>query len=110
MSNILFGNSNSTNSGKKIDTSLFKQKPYLRTNFTEANIEEDIDLKNQYRIKNLPDPPSIRDACSKNYVDNIIKNDIDFNDVKLEKISFVKVNYQPAVNEHLTQKNISIIR
>ena len=40
----------------------------------------------------------------KNYVDIIFKNDIDFNDVQLENIKFVKVNYQPAVNEHLTPK------
>ena len=60
--------------------------------------------KNQYRLENLPDPISIREACSKNYVDNIFKNDIDFNNVKLENIKFYKVNYQPAVNEHLTPK------
>ena len=42
---IIFGNSNSNNSDKKIDTSLFVQKPYLRSNYIEANIEEDIDLK-----------------------------------------------------------------
>ena len=47
----VIGNS-SNNSENKIDTSLFVQKPYLRTNYIEANIEEDIDLKNQYRIKN----------------------------------------------------------
>ena len=99
----VFGNS-SNNSDKKVDTSLFVQKPYLRTNYIEANIEEDINLKNQYRIKNIPDPISIREAASKNYVDNIFKNDIDFNVVKLENLKFVKVNYQPAVKEHLTPK------
>ena len=62
----LFGNSNSNNSDNKIDTSLFVQKPYLRTNYIESNIEEDIDLKNQYRKKNLTDPISIREAASKN--------------------------------------------
>ena len=36
----------------------------------EANVEEDIDSKNQCRVKNLPDPISIREAASKNYVDN----------------------------------------
>ena len=46
----VFGNS-SNNSGNKIDTSLFVQKPYLRTNYIESNIEEDIDFENQYRIK-----------------------------------------------------------
>ena len=83
---------------------MFVQKPYFRTNYKESNIEEDIDLKNQFRIKNLPDPISIREAASKIYVDQIFRNDIDFNDVKLENIKFVKVNYQPAVNEHLTPK------
>ena len=76
----VFGNSNSNDNGIKIDTSLFVQKPFLRTNYIEASIEEDIDLKNQFRVKNLPDPISIREATSKNYVDNsfndpsIIKN------------------------------------
>ena len=41
----VFGNS-SNNSRNRIDTSLFVQKPYLRTNYKEANIEEDIDFKN----------------------------------------------------------------
>ena len=69
----VFGNS-SNNSEQKIDTSLFVQKPYLRTNYIESNVEENIDMKNQYRITNLPDPLSIREACSKNYVDNLINN------------------------------------
>ena len=43
----VFGNS-SNNSENKIDTSIFVQKPYLRTNYIESNIEEDIDLKNQF--------------------------------------------------------------
>ena len=67
----VFGNS-SNNSEQKIDTSLFVQKPYLRTNYIESNIEEDIDLKNQYRIKNVPNPVSIQEVCNKNYVDNSI--------------------------------------
>ena len=53
-----------------MDTSLIAQKPYLRTNSIEANIEEDIDLKNQNRNKDLPDPISIREAASRNFVDN----------------------------------------
>ena len=64
----VFGNS-SINSDNKIDNSIFVQKPYLRTIYIERNIGEDIDLKNQFRIKNLPDPLSIREAASKNYVD-----------------------------------------
>ena len=54
MPKSVFGNSNSNNSDKKIDTSLFVQKPYLRINFVEANIKEDINMKNQFEVKNLP--------------------------------------------------------
>ena len=107
----VFGNS-SNNCDNKIDTSLFVQKPYLRANYIEANIEEDIDLKNQYRIKNLPDPISIGEPVSKQYVDikfndpSIIKNTahVDFNDKNLDNVRFVKVNSMPAVGEHLTAK------
>ena len=45
----VFGNSNSNDNNIKIDTSFFVQKPDLRTIYIEFNIEEDIDLKNQYR-------------------------------------------------------------
>ena len=107
----VFGNS-SNNSDNKIDTSLFVQKPYLRTNYLESNIEEDIDLKNQYRIKNLPDPISIREAASKNYVDNlfndpsIVKNDahIDLNDRNITNCRFLSVNQLPQIDSHLTAK------
>ena len=107
----VFGNS-SNNNGNKIDTSLFVQKPYLRTNYIESNIEEDIDLKNEYRIKNLPDPISIREAASKNYVDNlfndpsIIKNTahIDLNDRNILNASFFQVNQLPQIDSHLTAK------
>ena len=46
----VFRNS-SNNSANKIDTNLFVQKPYLRTNYIEANIEEDIDLKVNIELK-----------------------------------------------------------
>ena len=62
-----FGNS-SNNSEHKIDTSLFVQKFYLRTNYLESNIEEYLDLQNHYKIKNLPTHISIRGAASKNFV------------------------------------------
>ena len=108
----VFGNSSSSYDNNKIDTSLFVQKPYLRHNYIESNIEEDIDLKNEYRIKNIPDPISTTEACSKKYVDNlfndpsIIKNTahVDFNDKNLDNVRFVKVNSMPTVGEHLTAK------
>ena len=99
----VFGNS-SKNSGIKSATSLFVQKPSLRANYIEADVEEDIDLKDHYRVKNLPDSFSIRQTASKKYLNNFIKNGIDFNDVKLENIKFVKVDYQSAHPNHLTPK------
>ena len=107
----VFGNS-SNNTNNKIDTSLFVQKPYLRTNYLESNIEEDIDLKNQYRIKNLPDPINIQHACTKNYADNlfndpsIVKNNthIDLNDRNITNCRFLSVNQLPQIDSHLTAK------
>ena len=107
----VFGNS-SNNNNNKIDASLFVQKTYLRTNYIEAIIEEDIDFKNQYRIKNLPDPISIREAASNNYVDNlfndpsIIKDNahIDLNDRNKTKARFIHVNQLPQIDSHLTAK------
>ena len=105
------GNS-SNKPDKKIDSSLFVQKPYLISNYIEANIEEDVDLKNQYRIKNLPDPISIREPVSKNYVDkkfndpSIIKNteQIDLNDRNITNARFFQVNQLPEIDSHLTGK------
>ena len=107
----VFGNT-SNKFDHKIDTSLFVQKPYLRTNYIEANIEEVIDLKNQYRIKNLPDPISIREATSKNYVDNLFngpsnfKNteQIDLNDRNITNARLIQVNQLPQKDSHLTAK------
>ena len=108
---IVFGNS-SNNSDNKIDTSLFVHKLYLRTNYIESNIEEDIDLKNQYRIKNLPDPISIREAWSKIYADtlfndpSIVKNTehIDLNDRSITNARFIQVNQLPQIASHQTAK------
>ena len=108
----VFGNSDSNNSDNKNDTSLFVQKAYLRNNYKESNIEEDIDLKNQFRIKILLDPISIREAASKNYVDkffndpSIIKNNahIDLNDRNITNARFFQVNQLPLFDSHLTAK------
>ena len=108
----VFGNSNSNDNDNKIDTNLFVQKPYLRTNYIESKIEEDIDLKNQFRIKNLPDPISIGEPVSKSYVDNkfndpsIIKNTahIDLNDRNITNARFIQVNQLPQIDSHLTAK------
>ena len=108
----VFGNSNSSNSDNKIDTSLFVQKPSLRHNYIESIIEENIDLKNQIRIKKLPDPISIREPAAKHYVDNlfndpsIVKNSahIDLNDRNITNCRFLSVNQLPQLDSHLTAK------
>ena len=69
-------------------------------------------MKSQYRITNLPDPISIREATSKNYVDNffndpsIIKNTahIDLNDRNITNARFIQVNQLPQIDSHLTSK------
>ena len=46
----LSGNSScSHDKGYKFGAFLFDQKTYSMTNYTESNIEEDIDMKNQFR-------------------------------------------------------------
>ena len=107
----VFRNSNSNINGKKIDTSLIVRKPYLRFIYIESNIEEDIDLKDQFRIKNLPDPISIREAPSKNYVDtlfndsSILKNTVhlDLNNRNITNARF-KLNQLPQIDSHSTAK------
>ena len=69
-------------------------------------------MKNQYRIKYLPDPISIREAASKHYVDNlfndlsIVKNTehIDFNGRNITNARFIQVNQLPQIDSHLTAK------
>ena len=107
----VFGNPSKI-SDNKIDTSFFVQKPYLRTNYIESNIEEDIDLKDQIRTKNLPDPISTREAALKNYVDNlfnypsVLKNTEhkDLNDRNFTNARFIQVNQLPQIDSHLTAK------
>ena len=105
------GNS-SNNSDIKNDTSLIVQKPYQRSNSIESKVEEDLDLKNQFRIQNLPHHVSIREAASKNYVDNkfndpsIIRNTehIVLNDRNITNARFIQVNQWPQLGSHLTAK------
>ena len=60
----------------------------------------------------MPDPISIREVCSKNYVDNlfndpsVVKNDthIDLNDRNITNARFIQVNQLPQIDSHLTAK------
>ena len=107
----VFGNS-SNFSENRIVSSIFVQKLYSRTNYIESNIEENVDLKNQFENKNLPGPKIIRQTCSKNYADNLfndpsrIRNSahVNFNDKNFDNVRFVKLNSLPVVREHPTPK------
>ena len=85
----------------------------MRSNYTESNKEVDRDLKNQFRIKHLPDHISIREAASKSYVDILINDPwiientahINFNDENLDNNRFFKVDSFPATPEHSTAKS-----
>ena len=67
----VFGNSNA-NDNNKINVSLFVQKSYLRSIFIESDIDHDVNLKNQNRIKNLANPISNEDGANKKYSDKKI--------------------------------------
>ena len=71
----LFGN-NLHNSENKVDTSAFVRNKFLRNNYIESSIEEDIDIKNQFEIQNLEDSINNRYAASKNHVDDKIYRSI----------------------------------
>ena len=45
-------------------------RSYIRANYIESNLEEDIDMKNQFKILNLPNPTLLQDPATKYYVDN----------------------------------------
>ena len=63
----VYGNNSPSqiNDNKKV-TSLFPQEPYLKTNYIEINIEDNIDLKNQFRIKNLKAQSASDEQLQKN--------------------------------------------
>ena len=94
----MFGNSNSNDNGNKIDTSLFVQKPYLRTIYLESNIEEDIDLKINTELK-IYQIQLVLEKKLQSYVDNlfndpsVLKNTahIDINDRKITNARFIQV-------------------
>ena len=78
----------------------------------DSNIEEDIDLKNQFLFKNLKDSLSKGDACTKNYVDNLFnepnvienKAHIGLNDRNITNARYIQVNQLHQIDSSLTAK------
>ena len=91
----VFGSTSLTGQAN-LDTTLFVQKPYLRTNYIESDMEQDIDMKQKFKIKNLLDPINANDAANKAYIDRNI------NESTLLRIP----TYEPLRNDYVTLKNI----
>ena len=109
----VFGNSSSAHhNGNKTDTSLFVQKLYMRSNYIEANIEENTNMKNQFKSKNLSCPRENSDAVCKFYVDNLFNvpsinkksEHIVLNDRNITSARFFRANQLPQFYSHLTAK------
>ena len=84
----VFGGSSETSS--QIDTSSFVKKTYLRENYIESSMEEDVDMKNQFKIKNLPNPTNLQDPATKFYVDSKTNSLVPFSE--LDNNSIVRNN------------------
>ena len=68
---MVFG-STSGNSSNTLDTSIFVQKPYLRSKYFENNNEEDIDMENQTNLQKLLSQLSAQETPSNVYADKIL--------------------------------------
>ena len=58
----------------------------------EANIEEGIDMKNQFENANLPEPTNLNDATTKRYVDAEYFDNIPIRDVNNDFIVSIFIN------------------
>ena len=62
----VFGNSPfSSEKGNKVVKYLIVQKLFLGTIYIESNMEDNFDMRNQFRTKNLRDPVKNTDAVCK---------------------------------------------
>ena len=94
------------------------KKSFLKTNYIEANLEEDIDMKNQFYIKNLPSAVNLDDAISKRFGDinylkisiydsnSIVRNDrnMNFNSTTFTGLNSIYVNRDPIYDTELATK------
>ena len=114
----VFGSSSSSQSDSQIDTTNFLKKSYINTNYIETNMEEDIDMKNQFYIKNLPNINNSNDCMNKIYADtnylksshydnnSIVRNNVNtnFNNNTFTGLDSIYVNRDPTYNLELCTK------
>ena len=84
----VFGNS-LTSSNDKIDLSQHARKSYIRSNYIETDINHNIDLKNQYKLINIPNPINDKDSVNRIYIDSKIADMIKRNIQNDDYISFL---------------------
>ena len=81
-------------SGSSATTNTGVTKSYVRANYIESSMEEDIDMKNQFKTKNLPNPnlhlPNLQDPTTKYYVDSKTNNLVSISE--LDNNSIVRNN------------------
>ena len=77
-------------SGSSTSTNTGITKGYIKVNYIESNMEEDIDMKNQFKIKNLPNPTNLQDPATKFYVDSKTNNLVSISE--LDNNSIVRNN------------------
>ena len=108
-------------SGSSTSTNTGVTKSYVRANYIESSMEEDIDMKYQFKIKNLPNPTNLQDPATKFYVDSktsnlvpnseldnnsIVRNNKNnnFNGNTITGLESVYVNRDPQYDLELTTK------
>ena len=62
----------------------------MRTNYSESNLEEGIEMNQQFKIKYLPDPANDFDAVNRNYADQISYDNVPIDE--LDNSSIVRKN------------------
>ena len=103
------------------NTSSSVSKSYIKANYIEEDMEEDIDMKNQYRIKNHPTPNNLDDCVSKRFTDSnyvkitdfdansIVRNrNMNFNSVTFTDLDSIYVNRDPSFDLEPSTKFILI--
>ena len=72
-------------------------KSYVRANYIESEMEEDIDMKQKFKIINLTEPTNLTDAANKGYIDN-----------KINESTLLRIpTYEPLTNDYVSLKNTS---
>ena len=96
----------------KMIQAFLRKRTYLRSIYIESKMEEDVVMKNHFRIEKLLCPMEISDAVSKSYDDRGLNHPsmirdtahVDFNYKNLHIVPFFKVISLPAVGKHITAK------